>query len=224
MATDTLKPTAIVLVSGGLDSCVTAAIAARDYTPAFLHLNYGQRTEDRELQAFSALAEHYGVEHHLVTDVSFLRQIGGSSLTDSALLIPSAKEAENDPNTYVPFRNANILGIAVAWAEVIGCRNIFIGAHAADSIYPDCRVEFFAAFNDLVKAGTKPGTGIEVRTPLIAMDKESIIRRGIELQVPFQLTWSCYERVDLACGSCHSCRLRKKGFERVGIEDAIRYL
>lgn len=219
-----LKPTAIVLVSGGLDSCVTAAIAAGNHIPAFLHLNYGQRTENRELQAFSALAEHYGIEHRLVTDVSFLRQIGGSSLTDTSQQIPAGKDAENNPNTYVPFRNANILGIAVAWAETIGCRNIFIGAHAAENIYPDCRAEFFAAFNDLIKAGTKSGAGIEVRTPLIAMDKKTIIRHGIELKTPFHLTWSCYEREDLACGRCHSCRLRKRGFEQAGIEDSIRYL
>ena len=216
-------PTAVVLISGGLDSCVAAAIAARSHTMAFLHLNYGQRTERRELQSFSGLAEHYEVQHRLTTDVSFMRQIGGSSLVDHAMEIPQGSAPEENPNTYVPFRNANILGIAVAWAETLECREIFIGAHAAENIYPDCRPEFFVSFNHLIETGTRPQTKIEVMTPLLALDKEGIVRRGVELEAPFHLTWSCYEREDLACGSCHSCRLRRAGFERAGIEDPIRY-
>ena len=219
----TSAPTAVVLVSGGLDSCVAAALAACDHTMAFLHLNYGQRTEDRELRSFSDLAEHYGVKHRLITDVSFMRQIGGSSLVDHEMEIPNGSAQEENPNTYVPFRNANILGIAVAWAETLGCGEIFIGAHADESIYPDCRPEFFASFNRLIETGTRPETKIQVKTPLIAMDKEAIVRRGVELEAPLHLTWSCYERGDLACGRCHSCRLRRAGFERAGIEDPIRY-
>ena len=219
----TSAPTAVVLVSGGLDSCVTAAIAAGSHTMAFLHLNYGQRTERRELQSFLDLAEHYNVKHRLATDVSFMRQIGGSSLVDRAMAIPQGSAHEKNPNTYVPFRNANILGIAVAWAETLQCREIFIGAHAAENIYPDCRPEFFASFNNLIESGTRPQTNIQVKTPLIALDKEGIVRRGIELEAPLHLTWSCYDREDLACGSCHSCRLRRAAFERAGIEDPIRY-
>jgi 7-cyano-7-deazaguanine synthase len=219
----TSAPTAVVLVSGGLDSCVTAALAALEHRMAFLHLNYGQRTERRELQSFSGLAEHYGVKHRLITDVSFMRQIGGSSLVDEAMDIPNGSAQDENPNTYVPFRNANILGIAVAWAETLGCSDIFIGAHAAESIYPDCRPEFFAAFNNLIETGTRPETKIQVKTPLIALDKQAIVRRGVGLEAPLHLTWSCYEREDLACGRCHSCRLRQAGFERAGIEDPVQY-
>ena len=216
-------PTAVVLVSGGLDSCVAAAIAAGSHTMAFLHLNYGQRTERRELRSFSDLAEHYAVKHRLATDVSFMRQIGGSSLVDRAMEIPHDSTEEENPSTYVPFRNANILGIAVAWAETLDCREIFIGAHAAGSLYPDCRPEFFASFNDLIRTGTRPQTNIQVMTPLIALDKEAIVRRGIELGAPLHLTWSCYEREDLGCGRCHSCRLRRAGFERSGMADPVPY-
>ena len=191
---------------------------------AFLHLNYGQRTEARELRAFGDLAAHYRVDHRLTTDVSYMRQIGGTSLIDRALEIPrEPQRQERAPNTYVPFRNANILGIAVAWAETIGCHEIFVGAHAADNAYPDCRPEFFAAFNNLIAAGTKPQTDIRVRTPLIGLGKEAIVRRGVELEAPLHLTWSCYEREDLACGRCHSCRLRRAGFQRAGAEDPIAY-
>lgn len=220
----TEPPLAVVLVSGGLDSCVAAAIAARDHHLAFLHLNYRQRTEARELRAFEELAAHFQVSRRLTVDLSFMAQIGGSSLVDPDLTIP---EEEDDggqiPSTYVPFRNANLLGIAVAWAEVIGAADIFIGAHEEESVYPDCRREFFSAYNRTITAGTRPDSQIQVRTPLIAMDKAAIVRTGLELAAPLQLTWSCYQRSDLACGRCHSCRLRLRAFHRLGAEDPIPY-
>jgi len=220
----TEEPLAIVLVSGGLDSCVTAAIAAQDHCLAFLHLNYRQRTERRELRAFEDLVAHFQVEQRLVVDVSYMRQIGGTSLIDPALAVPANEHADGQvPSTYVPFRNANILGLAVAWAEVIGAEEIFIGAHAEESVYPDCRREFFAAYNRMVAVGTRPESRICVRTPLIDVDKAAIVRRGLELNAPFHLTWSCYQNEDLACGRCHSCRLRRRGFRAAGTEDPIPY-
>jgi 7-cyano-7-deazaguanine synthase len=217
-------PLAVVLVSGGLDSCVAAVIAARDRRLAFLHLNYRQRTEGRELRAFEELAAHFHVSRRLAVDLPFMEQIGGSSLVDPGLTIPEeGEDGDQVPSTYVPFRNANFLGIAVAWAEVIGAADIFIGAHEEGSVYPDCRREFFSAYNSAITAGTRPDSQIQVRTPLIAMDKTAIVRTGLELDAPFQLTWSCYQRSDLACGRCHSCRLRLRGFHRLGAEDPIPY-
>ncbi|MCC7265648.1 MAG: 7-cyano-7-deazaguanine synthase QueC [Candidatus Latescibacteria bacterium] len=213
---------AIVLVSGGLDSCVAAAIAAARGEVAFLHLNYRQRTEGRELQAFGAIADHYRVQRRLVVDVSFLQQIGGSSLIDPGLPVPEG-ETEGVPSTYVPFRNANLLGIGVAWAEVLGADRVYIGAHEEESQYPDCRAGFFAAYNQMIALGTRPGSGIRVETPLIALDKGAIVRRGAELGAPLHLTWSCYQREDRACGRCHSCRLRLEGFARAGLTDPIPY-
>ena len=212
----------IVLVSGGLDSCVAAALAATRGEVAFLHLNYHQRTEGRELQAFVAIADHYQVERRLVVDVSFLQEIGGSSLIDPSLPVPEG-ETEGVPSTYVPFRNANLLGIGVAWAEVLGANRVYIGAHEEESQYPDCRAGFFAAYNQMIVQGTRPGSGIRVETPLIALDKGTIVRRGAELGAPLHLTWSCYQREDRACGRCHSCRLRLEGFARAGLEDPIPY-
>lgn len=214
---------AIALVSGGLDSCVAAAIAASQGEVAFLHLKYRQRTERRELEAFAAIADHYQVGRRLVVDVSFLQEIGGSSLIDTALPVPEGESA-GVPSTYVPFRNANLLGIAVAWAEVLGARRVYIGAHEQDSPYPDCRADFFAAYNQMIATGTRPGAGIRVETPLIALDKGGIVRRGVELGAPLHLTWSCYQREDRACGRCHSCQLRLEGFARAGgLPDPIPY-
>ncbi|MBI2505497.1 MAG: 7-cyano-7-deazaguanine synthase QueC [Candidatus Latescibacteria bacterium] len=213
---------AIALVSGGLDSCVAAAIAADRGEVAFLHLNYRQRTERRELEAFAAIADHYQVGRRLVVEVSYLQQIGGSSLIDPALPVPEG-ETEGVPSTYVPFRNANLLGVAVAWAEVLGARRVYIGAHEEESQYPDCRAAFFAAYNRMIAQGTRPGARIRVETPLIALDKGAIVRRGVELGAPLHLTWSCYQREDQACGRCHSCRLRLDGFARAGLPDPIPY-
>lgn len=213
---------AVVLVSGGMDSCVVAAIAAEDYRLACLHANYGQRTEQRELQCFHQIAEHYGTELTLVVGLEHLGRIGGSSLTDRSLPISGSESPDGIPLTYVPFRNANLLCAAVSWAEVIGARRIFMGAVEQDSPgYPDCRVTFYEAFNELVRVGTRPETDIEVVTPLIGMAKHEIVRRGFELGAPFHLTWSCYAREDVPCGACDSCLLRARAFEQAGVNDPL---
>jgi 7-cyano-7-deazaguanine synthase len=216
---------AVVLVSGGMDSCVTAAIASKQYEMAFLHLNYGQRTEERELKAFNELANFYGVKRRLVVNVEHLKQIGGSSLTDNTIEVSQADlHRQGIPTSYVPFRNANILSIAVSWAEVIGATKIFIGAVEEDSSgYPDCRKEFYEAFNRVIEIGTKPQTHIEVVTPVILLKKFEIVRMGVELKAPFHLTWSCYKKEDVACGECDSCALRLRGFQQAGVEDPIPY-
>ena len=226
------KPRAVVLVSGGMDSCVTAAIANLQHELAFLHVNYGQRTERRELKAFYALAGHYGIQQRLIADLTHLKSIGGSSLTDMRIEVTQADpktlfhSAKNDiPTSYVPFRNANILSTAVSWAEVVGAEHIFIGAVEEDSSgYPDCRKEFYDAFNKVIDLGTKPETKISISTPVINLKKSEIVKRGIELKAPFELTWSCYTREDQACGVCDSCALRLRAFQAAGLEDPIPYL
>lgn len=220
------KNTAVVLLSGGMDSAVCAALASYEgYKPAVLHLNYGQRTQKRELKAFHEIADHLEINNRLIVDVSYLSQIGGSSLTDKSIEIEKAKFDKNHiPNTYVPFRNGNIIAIAVSWAEVIGARAIIIGAMEQDSSgYPDCRADFFDAINQAIKLGTKPETEIRVLTPIIDMTKAEIIKRGTELGVPFEKTWSCYKNSDLACGVCESCIIRLKGFADAGYRDPIKY-
>jgi len=219
------RPLAVVLSSGGMDSCVTTAIASRDNRLALLHVTYGQRTEARELQAFDALADHYQVERRLVCRLEHLKQIGGSSLTDPSIPVEAANlERTEIPSSYVPFRNAHFLAVAVSWAEVIGAGKIFIGAVAEDSSgYPDCRPEYYDAFNRMVEVGTKPETSIKIVTPVIHMRKSQIVRKGIELAAPLQLTWSCYQRQDVACGVCDSCALRLRAFEEAGLEDPIAY-
>lgn len=219
------KPKAIVLVSGGMDSCVTAAIANQNYRMTFLHLNYGQRTERRELQAFHDIADFYSAEDRLVVDVGFLKQIGGSSLTDSKIEVSKADlESQDIPTSYVPFRNANILSIATSYAEVIGAVKIFIGAVEEDSSgYPDCRDNFFKAFNTVINLGTKPETIIGIETPIIHLKKSEIIKKGMSLGAPLDKTWSCYQSEDVACGICDSCALRLKGFQLAGVDDPIVY-
>jgi len=217
---------AVVLVSGGLDSCVTAALAAQKYDLAFLHLNYGQRTQQRELQAFNDIADFYGVRERLVVDVSYFRQIGGSSLTDNTMKVSQADlQAQGIPSSYVPFRNGNILSIAASWAEVIAASRIFIGAVEEDSSgYPDCRLDFFKAFTQAVNLGTKPETRIAIETPVNALKKWQIVKKGSELKAPLHLTWSCYQNEDKACGVCDSCALRLRGFQQAGLEDPIPYV
>ena len=217
---------AVVLVSGGLDSCVTAAIARSLHDdPAFLHISYGQLTEARERKSFNDIADFYVVEKRLDVSIEHLAKIGGSSLTDDAMNVTEADlDSKEIPTSYVPFRNANMLAIAVSWAEVIGANSIYIGAVAEDSSgYPDCRPEFFEAFQKTIDAGTKPNTRIEIRTPIIHLSKAEIVKKGIELNAPLHLTWSCYRSEDVACGSCDSCALRLRGFERAGVEDPIVY-
>jgi 7-cyano-7-deazaguanine synthase len=216
---------AVILVSGGMDSCTTAAIAAEDYELAFLHLNYGQRTEKRELKAFHDIAGYYGVREKLVIDVKYFTQIGGSSLTNFDLKVEEADLKRKDiPNSYVPFRNANILAIATSWAEVIGAEKIFIGAVQDDSSgYPDCREEFFKAFNETIQHGTKPDTSIAIETPLLHLKKDEIIRKAIVIKAPLQLSWSCYQNEEKACGVCDSCALRLRGFQQAGADDPLPY-
>lgn len=218
------KQLAVVLVSGGLDSCVVAACAAQDYKLAFLHVKYGQRTEDRELKAFNNIADYYQANHRLVCKLDYLKEIGGSSLVDQNLKVPTGLSECGIPSTYVPFRNAQFLSAAVAWAEVLGAEKIFIGAVAEDSAgYPDCKPEFCQAFNKLVTVGTKPETHIEIVAPLIGMKKSEIIKKGISLRAPLHLTWSCYKNNDKACGTCDSCLRRLRAFKEAGIEDPIEY-
>jgi len=218
---------AICLVSGGMDSCVTAAIANEENDElAFLHVSYGQRTEKRERAAFEALADHYNVKSRLVISLEHLAKIGGSSLTDDRIPVTAANlSAPGIPSSYVPFRNAHLLSTAVSWGEVINATAIYIGAVAEDSSgYPDCRPEFYDAFQNVLDIGTKPETRITVETPVIAMRKSEIVQRGIELGAPLHLTWSCYKESESACGNCDSCALRLRAFREAGVADPIPYM
>lgn len=249
------KELAIVLASGGMDSCVTAAIANERHRLAFLHVNYGQRTEARELQAFTDIAEFYKAEKRLIVGIEHLKMIGGSALTDTNIPVPEVSphlnplpsgerkhtapsphggegRGEGDlrnpdlaiPITYVPFRNAHLLSIAVSWAEVISATRIFIGAVEEDgSGYPDCRETFYQAFNKVIEMGTKPETLVTIVTPLIHMKKSEIVTKGAALAAPLNLTWSCYQNSEKACGRCESCALRLKGFNEAGMKDPIPY-
>jgi 7-cyano-7-deazaguanine synthase len=223
--TELENPLAVVLASGGMDSCVTMAIANREYRLAALHVGYGQRTEARELQAFNALADFYHAERRMVAHLPHLRTIGGSSLTDERIEVERADLERRDiPSSYVPFRNAHFLSIAVSWGEVLGARKIFIGAVAEDSSgYPDCRPEYYAAFNRVIVEGTRPETQMEIVTPVIHLRKGEIVKRGLQLGAPLELTWSCYQAEDKACGVCDSCALRLRAFEEAGSEDPILY-
>ena len=216
---------AVVAVSGGLDSCLTAAIANLDYKLAFAHFNYGQRTEKRELKAFTDIADFYNVENRLIIDITHLTKIGGSSLTDKNIEVSKADLTNKEiPTSYVPFRNANMLSACVSWAEVIQANTIFIGAVFEDSSgYPDCRPDFFDAFNKVIALGTKPDTNIKIVTPVIGLSKAEIVKEGNKLKAPFHLTWSCYQNEDEACGVCDSCALRLRGFQQAGIDDPIPY-
>ena len=220
-----MKPLAVVCVSGGMDSCLTAAIAAAEHRLAFLHANYGQRTEAKELECFRRLAEHFRAERTLVVDFTDLRAIGGSSLTDPAVPVREGPPVAGVISTsYVPFRNAHLLSAAASWGETLGARAIFVGAVWEDSSgYPDCRPEFYRAFEEAIRQGTRPETDLRIVTPVIAMTKAEIVRRGRQLDAPFELTWSCYQAEDEACGACESCLLRLKGFAEAGVEDPIPY-
>ncbi|MCB4204231.1 7-cyano-7-deazaguanine synthase QueC [Deferribacterales bacterium Es71-Z0220] len=218
---------AVVLVSGGLDSCVTAAVAKDlGYNLCLLHVNYGQLTEKRELRAFNDIAEYYNVNEKLIVDISYLKEIGGSALTDENIDVEEGSlNRVGIPKTYVPFRNANILSIATAWAEVIKAEKIFIGAVEEDSSgYPDCRKVFYDAFNNLLKVGINPENDIEIITPLIELKKRDIVLLGKKLNAPLHLTWSCYKSEDLACGNCDSCFLRLRGFKEANVKDPIKYI
>ncbi len=223
------KRKAVVLVSGGMDSCVTAAIARTSYELAFLHAGYGQRTERRERTAYEVIADFFGVRERLVVQLDHLKVIGGSALTDERMNVPEGEPhapvtGTSIPVTYVPFRNAHFLSVAVSWAEVIGASAVFIGAVAEDSSgYPDCRPEYYRVFEHLANIGTRPETQIAIVTPVIGMRKSAIVRKGVELGAPLNLTWSCYQYEDAACGVCDSCRLRLQAFAEAGVQDAIPY-
>lgn len=221
-----VKDLAVVAVSGGMDSCVTASIANEIYELAFAHINYGQRTEKRELKAFTDIADYFGVNKRLIVDYSHLSNIGGSSLTDKNISVSKADLSNREvPTSYVPFRNANILSACVSWAEVLNAKAVFIGAVYEDSSgYPDCRPEFFSSFEKMVELGTKPDTKIKIETPIIHLSKAEIIKKGIELNAPLHLTWSCYQNEGKACGVCDSCALRLRGFQTAGVEDPIHYI
>lgn len=223
-----ITPLAVVLLSGGMDSCVTAAIAAQTHRLALLHSSYGQRTEARELRAFKEIAARLGAVHTLHIEQRYMTRIGGSALTDASIAVPDADlvaaEAGQIPITYVPFRNAHFLAAAVSWAEVIGAKKIFIGAVEQDSSgYPDCRPAYYEAFEKLADLGTRPETRIGIETPLIGFSKSEIVRRGVALSAPLDLTWSCYQSSNEACGICDSCALRRRAFDEAGVGDPIRY-
>ena len=218
------KQRAVVLLSGGMDSCVCAALAVSDHDAAAVHVSYGQRTEERERRAFLAICERLGIRDRLVVRNEALSAIGGSALTDPNIEVPESHAIGRDvPVTYVPFRNAHFLSVAVSWAEVLGASQVYIGAVEQDSSgYPDCRPAYYQAFNQVIRLGTKDG-GIEIETPLIQLRKAEIVRLGLELGAPLDLTWSCYSREDSACGVCDSCVLRLRAFQDAGTVDPIRY-
>lgn len=222
---------AVVLLSGGMDSCVCAAMAIQAHGAehvALLHAGYGQRTQQRERQAFESIADFYRVQQRLVVQLDHFRAIGGSALTDESIAVPGHQHISDSPGTgeipvtYVPFRNAHFLSIAVSWAEVMGAHSIYIGAVAEDSSgYPDCRPEYYRVFQELIRVGTRPETHIEIATPVISLKKSEIIRKGIELGAPLHLTWSCYQSEDVPCGRCDSCLLRMRAFAEAGANDPI---
>lgn len=219
------KEKAIVAVSGGLDSCVTTAIANKDYDLALVHFNYGQKTESKELQSFHKIADHYNVAKKLVVDFTHFQKIGGSSLTDKLIEVSKADlQNKKVPTSYVPFRNSNILSACISWSEVIGAGKVFIGAVFEDSSgYPDCRPEFFKSFEHTANLGTKPETKISIETPIIHLNKKEIIKLGLELNAPLEFTWSCYSNEEEACGVCDSCALRLRGFQSLNVVDPIPY-
>ncbi len=226
---------AVVLLSGGMDSCVSAAIAVDTHgapNVALLHASYGQRTQQRERRAFDEIANFYRVDakHRLIANLSYFRSIGGSALTDKSIAVPEDQldsggaHGSAIPVTYVPFRNAHFLSIGVSWAEAIGAGAVYIGAVAEDSSgYPDCRPEYYRAFQELIRVGTRPETQIRIVTPVIGMKKDEIIRSGLALHAPVEFTWSCYQGEDLACGTCDSCLLRLRAFAQAGVPDPIAY-
>ena len=218
----------VVCLSGGMDSAVCAAIAAREHETYALHFSYGQRTEQKELQSARAIAHELRLAKFLPLSMDIFRIIGGSALTDTNIDVPEAPADENTiggsiPVTYVPFRNAHFLSAAVSWAEVLGAQAVYIGAVEQDSSgYPDCRPAYYQAFQQLIRTGTRDGS-IRVETPLISMRKHEIVRRGLELSAPFHVTWSCYTGSQAACGTCESCILRLRAFAEAGVDDPIPY-
>jgi len=227
LADEEKKPLGIALVSGGMDSLVMASFCRRESEPALLHVNYGQRTQARELACFLAIADFLEAPaaRRLVVDIGYLKAIGGNALTDESIKVPKADlERAEVPVTYVPFRNAHLVAIAVSWAEVIGAKNIYIGAVAADSSgYPDCQPRFYEAMNETIRQGTREGSGIVVKAPFLQLKKKDIVLLGISLGVPFEHTWSCYRDEEKACGVCDSCALRLRAFAEADATDPLPY-
>ncbi|WP_129115608.1 7-cyano-7-deazaguanine synthase QueC [Halegenticoccus tardaugens] len=217
---------AVVLLSGGMDSATAAYEAnARGYDLSCLHTSYGQKTETKEYECARTLADELGAEDFLHIETDHLKRIGASSLTDAELDVADADlDGSEVPTSYVPFRNANLLAMAVSYAEASGCDAVFVGAHSEDYAgYPDCRPEFFEAFAALVDVGTKPETDVAIEVPFVENSKTDIVARGVELGVPFEHTWSCYRATEPACGTCDSCAYRLQAFQTVGVEDPIDY-
>jgi 7-cyano-7-deazaguanine synthase len=222
-----LKADAVVLLSGGMDSLVCAALALKDHKKvAFIHMNYGQRTSHKEQFCFEKISAFYAIPSELqrMVDLRFLSQIGGSSLTDQNMSVATFDgDKPGIPSSYVPFRNSIILSLAVSWAEVLGAQNLYIGANEEDSPgYPDCRKEYYKAFQEVIHLGTKDGK-INIETPVISLTKQKIVELGVKLQAPFELTWSCYAESGQACGVCDSCALRLRGFKMANVKDPISY-
>ncbi|OVE85688.1 7-cyano-7-deazaguanine synthase QueC [Natronolimnobius baerhuensis] len=219
-------PRAVVLLSGGMDSA-TAAFEAheRGYEVYALHTSYGQRTEDRELECARQLADDVDAADFLQIETGHLAAIGASSLTDDELDVSDADmESDEIPTSYVPFRNANLLAMAVSYAEANDCEAVFIGAHSEDfSGYPDCRPAFFEAFETVVDVGTKPETDIAIEAPFVEWSKTDIAERGVDLEVPYEHTWSCYRENEPACGTCDACAFRLQAFQHIGVRDPIEY-
>lgn len=219
---------AVVCLSGGMDSCVCAALAARNYEAYAIHFSYGQRTQERELRSARAVAEIVDMRQFLPLQIDLFRLIGGSALTDRSIAVPDAPAEESAigagiPVTYVPFRNAHFLAAAVSWAEVLGAQTVFIGSVEQDSSgYPDCRPAYYDAFNQLIRTGTRDGD-ISIVTPLIHLRKKEIVQMGVELGAPFHVSWSCYSGETEACGTCESCVLRLRAFREAGSVDPIAY-
>ncbi|MDE3103907.1 MAG: 7-cyano-7-deazaguanine synthase QueC [Acidobacteriota bacterium] len=228
MPSPVTRPRAVVCLSGGMDSCVCTALAARDHDVYAVHFSYGQRTQSRELRSAQAIAQAVGVKELMVLSMELFRRIGGSALTDTSIAVPAAPAQEAQigteiPVTYVPFRNAHFLSAAVSWAEVLGAKQVYLGAVEQDSSgYPDCRPAYYDAFNALIREGTREGD-IRVETPLIHLRKSEIVRLGVELGAPFHVSWSCYSGETEACGVCDSCVLRLRAFREAGAVDPIPY-
>jgi 7-cyano-7-deazaguanine synthase len=223
----TKKDMAIVLVSGGIDSCLTIAMAAKKYELAFLHLSYGQKTEKRELKSYKDLASCFKVKKRLVASVKYLKDIGGSSITDKRINVSKAGmgSKKSMPSSYVPFFNTNLFAIAVAWGEILGAGKIFIGVNKElGARYPDCTPRFFNFLGKVINEGTKPSTSISVETPLITMKKKDVVIKACQMKLPLHLTWSCYKNNDIACGECDGCFQRLKAFKAANLFDPLEYM
>jgi 7-cyano-7-deazaguanine synthase len=218
---------AVVLASGGMDSA-TAAMDAKErgYELFMLHTSYGQQTESKEFECAKSQADDFNAADFLHVETGHLTAIGASSLTDPEIDVEDADlDSEEVPSSYVPFRNANLLSMAVSYAEANECSAVFIGAHSEDfSGYPDCRPEFFEAFQSVVDVGTKDETQIELRAPFVEWSKTDIVERGQELGVPYEITWSCYRAEAPACGNCDACAFRLNAFDKADAEDPIEYI